>query len=267
MRGDSLDATRDHAGMEILGKADAVVAALARRGEMSAAAIAAAVDEPVSSVYRLLSTLSGVGWVTAGSRRGLYRLGLFFMRIGSQVEEAIDIRERALPHLADLRAATGQTAFLCLRHDLRAVCIDRLDGGDVRSLAMRLGATLPLVVGGAPRALLAFLPEEEFRDVLDRTFATAFAEPIPASQARVLAAVAEIRASGVSVSDGDVTPGVSAVGAPVFNHRGELLAAISVSGVHEHILGDDVRERTIEAARACAAAVSTALGWHGTVVR
>lgn len=253
--------------MDILGKADAVIAALAAHGEISAATIAEIVGEPVSSVYRLLSSLSRIGWVSAGSKRGLYRLGLFFMRVGGQVEDAIDIRERAMPPLQDLLAATGQTAYLCLRHDLRAVCIERLDGGDVRSLAMRLGATLPLVVGGAPKALLAFLPEEEFQDVLERTYATTFAERIPESRDAVIPLIDEIRATGISISDGDVTPGVSAVGAPVFNHRGELQAAISVSGIHEHILGDSVREQTFRAVRACAAAVSTALGWHGTVTR
>lgn len=263
----SVQIDREQAGMDILGKADAVVAALAEHGELSVAAIAERVDEPVSSVYRLLSSLSRIGWVSAGPKRGLYRLGLFFMRIGGQVEDAIDIRERALPALQTLLEKTGQTAYLCLRHDLRAVCVERLAGGDVRSMAMRLGATLPLVVGGAPRALLSFLPEGEFQDVLERTFATTFAERLPKSKRAVLDMVEQIRATGISISDGDVTTGVSAIGAPVFNHRGELHAAVSVSGIHEHILGHERREQVIEAVRACAATVNAALGWRGQVAR
>ncbi|HEY0248162.1 MAG TPA: IclR family transcriptional regulator [Gryllotalpicola sp.] len=259
--------SREPAGMDILGKVDAVVSTLTRNGELSAAAIAESVGEPVSSTYRLLSSLTQIGWVSQGSRRGLYRLGLFFMRVGGQVEDAIDIRERALGPLQTLLDRTGQTAYLCVRHDLRAVCIERLEGGDVRSLAMTLGATLPLVVGGAPKALLAYLPEEEFEDVLERSYATTFAERIPESRAIVEKLVEEIRASGIAVSDGDVTPGVSAIGAPVFNHRGELQAAISVSGIREHILGDEVGDHVLQAVRDCADAVSTALGWRGTVVR
>lgn len=252
--------------MEILDKVDAVLGALSESGEIPAAEIAEKVGEPVSSVYRLLSNLVRIGWVSPGSKRGLYRLGLFFMRVGGQVEDSIDIRERAMPHLQQLLRTTGQTAYLCVRYELLAVCIERLDGGDVRSLAMRLGATLPLVVGGAPKALLAYLPEEEYRDVLERTYAATFTERLPESPEAVARVVEEIRATGVAISDGDVTPGVSAIGAPVFNHRGELQAAISVSGIREHILGDR-QEIVIQAVRDCATGVSTALGWHGTVVR
>lgn len=258
---------REQAGMDILGKADAVISALAESGELSAAALAERVNEPVSSVYRLLSSLSSVDWVSAGGRRGLYRLGIFFMRVGGQVEDAIDIRERALPSLQELLTKTGQTVYLCVRDDLRAVCIERLDGGDVRSMAMRLGATLPLVVGGAPRALLSFIPETTFQEVLERTFASTFVERIPESRDAVIGMVEHIRATGVAVSDGDVTPGVSAVGAPVFDHRGEIHASVSVSGIHEHILGEGQREQVIDAVRACATAVSTALGWRGMAVR
>lgn len=263
----TLGTDRDAAGMEMLTKADAVVSALASREEITASELAHIVDEPVSSVYRLLSSLSLAGWVSPGSRRGLYRLGMFFMRIGVLAEDHIDIREHSMPALRDLREFTGQTVYLCLRDDLRAVCIERLGGGDVRSMAMRLGATLPLVIGGAPKALLAFLPEEECQDVLDRTYQMSFIERIPDSRDIVTGMLEMIRLNGIALSDGDVTPGVSAIGAPVFNHRGELAAAVSVSGIHEHVLGETMRDRNIQAVRQCADAVSTSLGWLGKVMR
>ncbi len=255
----------DVMGMEILNKVDAVVTALEQQGELSIAALADAVGEPVSSTYRLVSSLSRIGWITPGSRRGMHRLGLFFMRIGSLVEDIIDVRERSLPYLRQLLEATGQTGYLCIRQDSRAVCIERLEGGDVRSMALRLGASLPLSQGGAPQAILAFLPDGEYESVVEELAATGTGD---ARRHRIELdrAVARIRELRYAVSDGDVTPGVAAVGAPVFNHRGELAAAISVSGIQAHILGDR-REEVIAAALACAAGVSEALGWRGTVVR
>lgn len=252
--------------MEMVDKVEAIVSYLALVGESTVSAVAQHVDEPVSSVYRLLSSLVRVGWVSAGTRRGLYRLGLFFLRVGVQVENGIDIRERALPALRRAVEETGQTAFLCVRHDLRAVCIERVAGGDVRSLALWVGGTLPLVIGGAPRALLAYLPEEEVRDVVERSTAEKFAEAIPADARAIRVNLEAVRTSGVSVSEGDVTPGVAAVGAPVFNHRGEVQAALSVSGVRENILGER-RSAVIESVRSCASEASRALGWQGEVVR
>jgi len=62
------------AGLEILGKANAVVAALEARAALTAAQIAETVGEPVSSTYRLLQTLTAIGWVETGRGRGLFRL-------------------------------------------------------------------------------------------------------------------------------------------------------------------------------------------------
>ncbi len=259
-----MDSERAYPGLEILDKVNALISTLEQHGEMAAADLAAAVGEPVSSTYRLISSLMRVGWVSQGSKRRLYRLGLFFMRVGGQAEDAIDIRERALPSLKRLLDATGETSYLCIRQDLRAVCIERLEGGDVRSLALTLGASLPLVVGGAPQAILAFLPDGEYESVLERSEAAI--EQSTRTREQVDHAIRSIREDGFAVSDGDVTTGVAAIGAPVFNHRGELAAAISVSGVREHILGDR-QDEVVAAARECARAVSEALGWHGTVVR
>lgn len=252
---------RSPAGMDIIGKADAVISTLARRGEMTVGDLAEVVEEPVSSTYRLLTSLMGIGWVARGSQRGLYRLGLFFMRIGSVVEESIDIRERALPVLRSLRESSSETTYLCVRHGTRAVCIERLDGRDVRSLELRLGASLPLAIGAAPLAILAFLPEREREDLLEKSVAEVTAERWPVDADDTRAKVAEIRESGFSVSDGDVTPGVAALGAPVFNQRHELVGAISVSGVREHILGSsraDLTRALVEGA----ATVSAALGFQ-----
>ena len=159
-------ADRDTAGLELIAKVDAVIGVLESRGEASAAEIAKRTGEPLSSVYRLLQSLTGVGWVDRGWRRGTYRLGLLLLTIGGQLEDKLDVRECALPSLRRLVETTGTTSFLCVRRDTRAVCVERLEGQAVRSLAMQLGSSLPLFAGAAPRAILAFLPPAEQRSSL-----------------------------------------------------------------------------------------------------
>ena len=157
---------RDTAGLELIAKVDAVMRVLESRGEASAAEIAKRTGEPLSSVYRLLQSLTGVGWVDRGWRRGTYRLGLLLLTIGGLLEDKLDVRECALPSLRRLVETTGTTSFLCVRRDTRAVCVERLEGQAVRSLAMQLGSSLPLFAGAAPRAILAFLPPAEQRSSL-----------------------------------------------------------------------------------------------------
>src|SRR4051794_29891495 len=98
-----------------MSKAGAVVAALEAAGELTAAQLADLVDEPVSSTYRLLQNLTAIGWIEAGSSRGRFRLGVFFIRVGAQLEDGIDVRRAVFPELEKLHAETGLTSFLCYR--------------------------------------------------------------------------------------------------------------------------------------------------------
>jgi DNA-binding IclR family transcriptional regulator len=249
---------RDAAGLELIGKVDAVITILEQRGEASAADIAGLTNEPLSSVYRLLQSLTGIGWVDRGSRRGVYRLGLLLLTVGSRLEDQLDIRECALPTLRHLLDEIGVTSFLCVRREARAVCVERLEGQAVRSLAMQLGSSLPLYAGAAPRSLLAFLPPAEQREVLKVRTGQAGDPPRPEA-AEIEADIDQIRRRGYAVSDADVTAGIAALGAPVFNHRGELAAAISISGLRPQILGSQ-EQRNIELILAGADQVSRALG-------
>jgi DNA-binding IclR family transcriptional regulator len=249
------------AGLEILTKSDAVVRLLEESGELTAAGIAEGVREPVSSTYRLLTNLASIGWVEAGSRRGLFRLGVHFMRIGGRLEDRISVRDAAVPALKSLLALTGATSFLCVRRGTRAVCVERFEGRSVRSLKLELGDSLPLYLGAAPLALFAHLPESEREAVIEQLERSQSGDAtVPDS--RTLRRIAEeTRSRGYAISDGDVTPGIASLGAPVYNHRGEVEAALSISGLRSQVLSDEAPnvDRVLEAALTA----SRALGYLG----
>lgn len=245
-------------GLELIAKVDAVISELERRGEVSATDLAAALGEPLSSTYRMLQSLTVIGWVDRSPQRGKYRLGLPLMTIGGQVEDSIDLRELARPPLASLRRETDATSFLCVRRGARAVCVERFEGPAVRSMAMQLGGSLPLYSGAAPRALLAHMPPSEQHDVL-RGGLTFPGDPPPPAAAAIRADLEEVRRRGYAISDEDVTAGVAALGAPVFNHRHELVASISISGLRGQILGAKLRQNSA-LLRQAAREISSALG-------
>lgn len=247
----TMSETRD-ASIQVVIKVGALLDGLAEVGESTASDLADRIDEPRSTVYRLLSTLQQLEMVEPGMRRGTYRLGLTLLRLGAEVAAGFDERRAALPVLERLHEETGETVFLCIRRGNEAVCIERLDGQRVQSLALRLGGSLPLHAGAAPRILLAFEPKERWEEYAAAGDLEVFTPKTPVSRAALLRRLDETRRLGYAVSDEDVTVGIAALGAPIFDYRGKVCAAISISGVRSAILGetaDNLTESIVEGAR------------------
>ena len=68
----------------------------------------------------------------------------------------------------------------------------------------------------------------------------------PTAAADLREVLREVRRSGLSISDQDVTLGIAAVGAPIFGFDGQVRAALSTSGIREAILGDAIAGRATD---------------------
>jgi DNA-binding IclR family transcriptional regulator len=243
----------------VLDKVALLVDCLADHPDTTAPKLAELVGLPRSTVYRLVAALEGCGWVEAHREAGTYRLGVKLLRLGRAVRESFDERAAALPVMREINRATDETVTLCLRRGREAVCIERIDGNRVQSLDLRIGGSLPLHAGAAPRCLLAWAPRTEWaayargglETLTPRTLATW--EVLRADLERV-------RERGYAISDEDVTPGIASVGAPIFSHSGRIAAAVSVGGLASVVLGphaDHIRQLVVDGA----ARISAALGY------
>lgn len=245
--------------LAVLAKAMSALEQLAARGEATPAELAVALGEPRSSVYRLLGTLRELDYVESGGRRGTYRLSLRLFSLGSAALDRYDVREAARPGLEHLHETTGETVFLCVRRGLDAVCIDRIAGSRVELLELRLGGTMPLHVGAAPRALLGFESESAWREYLERA-SLALGTGAPHDPDALIAELRRTRARGYAVSDEDVTPGIASIGAPIFGRDGEVRASLSIGGVRQLVLDPD--GESLRQVIAAADAASAALGFR-----
>lgn len=245
-------------GVEILTKVGAVIDALQRRGPSSVTDLAAHVNEPVSSVYRLLRTLGSLGWIEPAHERGLYRLGIYFVRVGGMVESRLRIQHIAWPTMRAVSTELRTACSLFVRRGLRAVCIDVAEDDLIRRFPLRVGDSMPLDRGAAGATLTAFLPQSE-RDSIATTLRENQDLEEPATM---------IREQGYGEDIGRTSPGVLSAAAPVFNHRGEIEAALCVSGFSPaESLPPMARERLLDAAQTVSAALGHRLtGPHEAAV-
>lgn len=232
-------------GLKLVEKAVEVLDRLAENGELSVAQLATITGEPRSSLYRLISSLESLGLVEQASSRGLIRLGTKLIYWGAATQSGLSVRDRALPIMREINQETGLTTYLLVRRGNVGVCMERLEGIRVASLALLLGGSLPLHVGAAPRALLAFSNPDSWEEYANNNVLESPVAEESMSKEGLFTLLESERKQGFTISDGDVSLGISSIGAPVFNHKNSIEAAISVSGIHSQVLGEN-RERHIE---------------------
>src|SRR5699024_2926570 len=121
-------------------------------------------------------------------------------------------------------------------HGIKAVCIERIDGIRVNSRVLQLGKSLPLHVGPAPRALLAFDDRQAWEEYAAAAESTGNGWTAGSSRADPFKSLEQAKEEGYVLSDNNVAPGTAAVGAPVYNHRGEVVASLSISGLRDGIV-------------------------------
>jgi DNA-binding IclR family transcriptional regulator len=242
-----------------LAKAVYLLEQLAEEREATPRRLAELIDEPRTTTYRLLRSLEALDLVEPGSQRGTYRLGWKLMRLGAAVVERLDERQAALPVMERIHDRVGETVFLLVRRGRNAVCIERLEGLRVQSLALRLGGSLPLHAGAGPRALLAWEPEVEWEEYVDDGL-EALGDEVPPSAEELFDELRQTRARGYAVSDEDVTPGIASLGAPILDYTGGVRAALSIGGMKSLVLGaerDEFVRLLVDGARD----ISRALGY------
>ena len=250
------------APIAVLAKAVGLLDHIAAEREITPARLAELTGEPRSTIYRLLASLQDLELVDPGRRRGTYMLGLKLFRLGSTVVSRFDARQAAQPVMERINDELGETTFLCVRRGYEAVCIERIDGARVNLLALGLGGSLPLHAGGVARAILAFEPREFWDEYLEHNEVHAFTPKTPATREAIIAELEATRERGYAISDEDVTPGIAALGAPVFDHHGRVRAGLSLGGMRDVLFGHE--SRALEMLLDGAAEVSRALGYDGS---
>lgn len=204
----------------------AVLAAIAERGEVRAGEVAAAVQLPVSTVYRYLRLLREHGFVV--ERDGVYGRGPRFAGGETASDGHARLAQTAGPLMQRLTQLTGETVTLAVRVGAsHALCVHQTESPNAEHTGFRIGQTLPLHAGAGERVLLAFAPREVIQLALVGELER-FTDNTPRRD-ELARKIASTRSSWITTSRAEYVPGALAIAVPVAVD-GEVVCSLTVSG-------------------------------------
>jgi IclR family transcriptional regulator, KDG regulon repressor len=213
-----------------------------------------------STVHRLLTTLTAEGLLEQDPRTGGYRLGIVMFELGEAVRVHMDLHAAAGPVLGMLREETRETAQVGVLDRGEVVYVDRLESSHTLRLFTETGRRVPAHCSSSGKVLLAFLPEQARADLLDSRPLPALTPDTITDPAVLSAELRKVRARGWAEAVNEREIGVASIAAPVRDHRGDVVAAISI-GAPIIRLGAAQRRRLARPVMEAGDAVSRRLGW------
>jgi IclR family transcriptional regulator, acetate operon repressor len=183
-------------------------------------------------VHRILASFRAKGFIELDETTRRYSLGPKILFLGLTYLDRIDIVSVARVAMAELCAATNETATLSLRNGGHRVYVDQVSPARDVKMTVALGLPYPLHAGASSKAFLAFLPPAEVDAYLEGALPS-LTERTVVDPRKLRKELARIRETGYAQSYGERMEGAGAVAAPVFGRDGLPAGVISVCGPME----------------------------------
>lgn len=245
-------------------KALELLVALGELGVSDDVTIRELVDKTGTSrptVHRLLAELKKSGFVESVESTGRYRLGTRILILSAQSLGGRDIRRMAQPMLRGLVEESGFTAHLSIRDELSIVYIDKVEAMRGVRIATGIGERRSVATTAMGKIFLAYGSTELTEAVIDEGIVQCGPKSLTSPE-KLKDNLRLVLKNGYAVDDEESNAGVRCVAAPIRDHSGEVVAAMSVSALTSQISLKATRSIGAQV-RYTADQISRQLGYHG----
>lgn len=209
-----------------------------------------------STVSRMLATLEQERIVEQDEETRKFRLGLGLIAIAGPLIATLDVRKISYPILQELAATTGETVCLTIWDHESAVVIEQIPSLHHIKHTVELGTRYVSGVNSTVQVFLAFDPEAHPAELLN---ADVIGLPSHLSMEAYLQQLQDCREHGRAINYGAVHTDEVGVAAPVFNHLGEVAAAVMVAAPMYRV-PEERLQRVVDACKNSARLISQRMG-------
>jgi IclR family transcriptional regulator, KDG regulon repressor len=213
-----------------------------------------------STVSRTMATLASEGFVYKDPETKKYRLGLSILTLSGVVNSSMDIHRESQPILNRLVETLGETAHISVLDHLDVIYLHKVECNHPVRFLTHVGRRNPAYCTSSGKVLLAYSND----DVLDRVIEKGlnkYCKNTITNPKLLRAHLLEVKKNGYASSVEEILDGVTSIAAPIFDYRGNVIAALSVVGPKQRLQSHKIQSIAKKVISA-ALEVSTRLGYR-----
>jgi DNA-binding IclR family transcriptional regulator len=219
---------KSYSAAKTVQKALRILESLGEQQPLRPSEIARKLNLSRSNIHRLLSTLEEMGYV---ERRPdtTYCLGFKVFMLGSNFITPNDISDIAFPFMKRLADISQENVNLGVLYEKKVLYLNKIKSPHNLKLDTPIGKMDPLHCTGLGKILLSGFSEEELKSYLVTTRLAKYTDRTITETDRLLTHIRKVRKQGFSLDFEELEEGVNCIAAPIYDHKNQILAAISIS--------------------------------------
>lgn len=227
--------------------------------EASLSEIARQTGLPKSTAHRLIATLTNRGYLEK-TETGDYKIGVKLFEVVSCYINNLELQTEARPYIAELTSHLGLTSYLGILDGDEVVYIEKLDAASSMKMYYQIGSRMHAYCSSLGKCLLANYSKSQLDSILEDCSFIKFTPNTVASREELDAEIAKVRSQGWAMDNEEFEKGHRCIGAPIFDYKGDIIAAVSASG-DKRVITDDRIEDVAEEVMKTAAKISRRMGY------
>lgn len=210
-------------------KALSILEVLNQDHELSLGEISIRLNMDKGTVHRLIGTLKHSGYIDQNPNNRKYANSFKFFEMGNNVVDKKGLRKTAEPLIEEAALLAGETINLGVLYESHIIYIDKIESHETIKVGLNIGKRIPVYCTGLGKVILAFSPKKVVDSILKDISFEAFTQKTVKNRQELNNQLEEIRKRGYCMDDEEYVEGLICVAAPIFDHSGEPVAAISIS--------------------------------------
>jgi len=203
------------------------------------------------TTHRFVTSLKDLGYVQQNPTDSRYRASLKLAWLASKILDGIQLVQVARPLMTHLTSISNETSHLAVYEDLDIVYVAKVDGNQAIRMRSRTGERGHIHSTAVGKAMLAFLPEPQRQEIFGRIELTPQTINTIKDMDTLRIQLAVIRENGFAIDDEENEIGIRCVGAPIFDHVGRLVGAMSLTGWILTMTRERLPELAVEVINIC----------------
>lgn len=182
-----------------------------------------------STAHRILNAIAERGYLEK-TPEGIYSLGMQFVELTSRKLNSLELTTEARPFLNELTKKLGQSSHLAILDGSDAVYIDKVELTPNHRLYSQIGKRIPVYCSGLGKSLLLDKKEKQILSILKECSFEKLTDTTLITLESILKEIELSKKRGWTMDHEEHDKGICCIAAPIYDYRGEIIAAISCAG-------------------------------------